>query len=122
YSLGHAWGIVALMTLMFGVGTVSGGFVGDRGNRQTLSMACMAMHMAGMLILAYARNDLMVLAFALVHGYAWGWRGPQMAALRADYFGRAAFGKIMGVSNVIVTIGTMCGPLIAGFAYDHAGS
>jgi MFS family permease len=44
-----------------------------------------------------------------------------MAALRADYFGRTSFGTIMGVSNVIIIVGTVFGPLIAGFAYDITG-
>lgn len=49
-------------------------------------------------------------------------RGPQMAALRADYFGRAAFGKIMGISNIVVIVGSISGPLLAGIIYDHTGS
>jgi MFS family permease len=122
YSLAQASGIVLLMTLMFGVGTLSGGFIGDRANRQTSSMVCMVMHMAGMLLLAYAVSGWMIFAFALIHGYAWGWRGPQMAALRADYFGPTAFGRIMGVSNIVVTMGNMAGPLIAGYVYDQTGS
>lgn len=44
-----------------------------------------------------------------------------MAAIRADYFGRSAFGKIMGVSNMIIIIGTISGPLIAGYMYDRTG-
>jgi len=122
YSISHASWIVVLMTLMYGVGTVTGGFIGDRGNRQSITMVCMFMHAAAMLLLSYAVNEAMVIAFALLHGYAWGWRGPQMAALRADYFGRASFGKIMGVSNIIIIIGTMFGPLIAGYIYDATGS
>ena len=122
YSLPHASAIMVLVTAMYGIGTVTGGFIGDKGNRQTVTMFCMFMHMAGMLLLAHALNDVMVIAFALLHGYAWGWRGPQMAALRADYFGRASFGKIMGVSNIIIIIGTMFGPLIAGYVKDYTGS
>ena len=45
-----------------------------------------------------------------------------MAAIRAEYFGRAAFGKIMGVSNGVIIIGTISGPLIAGYMYDTTGS
>ena len=45
-----------------------------------------------------------------------------MAAIRAEYFGRASFGKIMGVSNGIIIIGTIAGPLIAGYMYDTTGS
>ncbi len=122
YSLTHASAIMVVVTAMYGIGTVTGGFIGDRGSRQSVTMACMFMHAAGMLLLAHAVNDVMVIAFALLHGYAWGWRGPQMAALRADYFGRAAFGKIMGVSNIVIIIGTMFGPLIAGYVFDFTGS
>jgi MFS family permease len=42
--------------------------------------------------------------------------------LRADYFGRSAFGRIMGISNIIVVLGNVGGPLIAGYVYDQTGS
>ena len=45
-----------------------------------------------------------------------------MAAIRADYFGRASFGKIMGVSNGMIIIGTISGPLLAAYMYDTTGS
>jgi len=32
----------------------------------------------------------MVVVFAVLHGLAWGVRGPLMAARRADYFGSAS--------------------------------
>lgn len=121
YSLGQASTVVFLLTLLFLVGTVSGGLVGDRVSRRWLVVTCMGMHAAGMLILAYAVNVWMVIGFTLLHGLAWGWRGPQMAALRADYFGRAAFGKIMGASSTVIILGTISGPLIAGFVYDRTG-
>ena len=63
----------------------------------------------------------MVIGFTLLHGLAWGWRGPQMAAIRADYFGRGSFGKILGVSNLLIIVGTIAGPLIAGLVYDQTG-
>ena len=45
-----------------------------------------------------------------------------MQAMRADYFGRTSFGTIMGISSMIVMIGTTAGPLIAGILYDRYGS
>jgi MFS family permease len=81
----------------------------------------MFMHASGLLVLSYAQNVAMVVAFALLHGLAWGFRGPQMAAIRADYFGRKAFPTIMGVSNGIIIIGTISGPIIAGYVYDQTG-
>lgn len=122
YSLGQASAVVFLMTLLFLAGTVSGGLLGDRVNKRLLVVCCMLMHMAGLLLLSHATNLGMIVAFTVLHGLAWGWRGPQMAALRADYFGRAAFGKILGVSNMVIILGTISGPLIAGLLYDQTGN
>ena len=45
-----------------------------------------------------------------------------MQAIRADYFGRSSFGKIMGFSSLITMFGTVTGPILAGFLYDRTGS
>jgi MFS family permease len=63
-----------------------------------------------------------VFAFAVLHGTAWGLRGPMMQAMRADYFGRHSFGTIMGISTMITTLGNISGPLIAGVLADRTGS
>ena len=122
YSLGQASAVVFLMTLIFLIGTVSGGIIGDRVNKRLLAVGCMAMHTAGLLLLSHAANLQMIVAFTVLHGLAWGWRGPQMAAIRAEYFGRSAFGRILGVSNLVIIIGTIAGPLIAGYVYDQTGN
>lgn len=122
YTLGQASTIVLVLTFVFMCGNISGGLLGDRVNKRMLVVTCMAMHCAGLLLLSHAINVWMVLGFTLIHGLAWGWRGPQMTAIRADYFGRSAFGKIMGASNMVIIVGTISGPLIAGFVYDQTGS
>lgn len=122
YSLGQASAVVFLMTAIFLVGTISGGLIGDRVNKRLLAVGCMLMHTAGLLLLSHAVNLPMIVAFTVLHGLAWGWRGPQMAAIRAEYFGRTAFGRILGVSNMIIIIGTIAGPLIAGYLYDRTGN
>lgn len=122
YTLGQASTVVLALTFMFMVGNLTGGFIGDRVNKRGLLVACMAMHCAGLLILSHARETWMVVAFVVIHGLAWGWRGPQMTAIRADYFGRSSFGRIMGVSNMVILTGTIFGPLIAGALYDRTGN
>ena len=64
----------------------------------------------------------MVLAFAVLHGAAWGVRSPLMSAMRADYFGAASFGTITGLSSMVVMLGMMGGPIIAGVLADRTGS
>ena len=121
YSLAAAAGVQSALTLVFMFGTLAGGWIGDHSSKRFMAFCCMGMHAVGMVILAHASNGLMVAAFVVIHGSAWGMRGPQMAALRADYFGRKAFGQIMGISNMIVILGAVAGPLIAGFMYDAMG-
>jgi MFS family permease len=81
----------------------------------------MFMHMLGLLLVTFATNVVMVLAFAVLHGLAWGARGPLMQAIRADYFGRTSFGAIMGASTTIIMIGQIGGPLLTGVMADATG-
>jgi MFS family permease len=62
-----------------------------------------------------------LVAFAALHGTAWGLRGPMMQAMRADYFGRSAIGMILGLSFMIIVVGQVGGPLVPGFFADLTG-
>ena len=73
-------------------------------------------------MLAFFDTYPMLLLFSVLHGIAWGIRGPQMVAIRADYFGTISFGKILGISSMVVMFGTMVGPIICGLVVDHYGT
>jgi MFS family permease len=45
-----------------------------------------------------------------------------MQAIRADYFGRSAIGMILGLSFMIIVIGQVGGPMIAGILSDITGN
>ncbi|MEN9416508.1 MAG: putative sialic acid transporter [Pseudomonadota bacterium] len=121
YSLPQASFIITLMTLAQGAGMLLGAAVGDRWSKTRLAALCMLAHMVGLLMLAYAVHGWMLGVFAVLHGMAWGLRGPLMQALRADYFGVRAIGMIMGLSAVVISLGQVVGPLVAGMAYDATG-
>ena len=82
----------------------------------------MGFHAAAMILLAYAQSLWMIVGFAVLHGIAWGTRGPLMQAIRADYFGASNFGAIMGWSSLVVMMGMALGPLYAGYMADRTGS
>ena len=125
-DLGHsaftAGFVIAIMTAIQLVGQIGGGFLGDRMNKRLLLAACMVGHVIALLLVTYATAFWMILLFAVVNGIAWGARGPMQQALRADYFGRRDFGKIMGFSSLIVMFGMMSGPVIAGAMADAFGN
>ena len=122
YSVAQAGGVVALLTGFQLLGQLSGGYLGDRINKRLICAACMVAHAAGLLIVTYATSFAMVLAFTVLHGLAWGTRGPLMVALRADYFGARSFGTIMGFSSLIVMLGMSSGPVFAGIMADIYGN
>ncbi len=122
YTLERASLAYMLLPLSQMGGVAVGWLIGDRFEKRFIAAACMLMHMAALLLLAYAQNLAMVLAFAVLHGGGWGLRGPFMQAIRADYFGRSAIGMILGLSLMIIVIGQVGGPMIAGVLADLTGN
>ncbi len=121
YSVERAAFVITLMVVGQIGGVAIGWLVGDRFKKRLVAAVCMLMHMAGLLLLTYAVGVAMVIGFALLHGVAWGLRGPFMQAIRADYFGRAAIGMILGLSYMIIVVGQVGGPMIAGVLADMTG-
>ena len=122
YSLGAAATLTAITTGTMVVGTLVGGWLGDHFSKRLIIIVAMLFHMFAMLLLVFFSAYAALVASAVLHGSAWGCRGPLTNALRADYFGRASFGKVMGFSSVILGFGTMAGPMLAGVMYDMTGS
>lgn len=122
YSLAQAALVITLMTLAQAGGVLLGAVMGDRWDKRLAAAACMLAHMLGLLALTYASGPWMLGVFALLHGGAWGLRGPFMQALRADYFGLQAIGMILGLSAVIIAAGQVIGPLLAGAFADATGN
>lgn len=122
YSLAQATLAFTLVTVgQFG-GVMLGWIIGDRFPKRLVAAACMLMHAAGLLMLTYATGPVVLGISALVHGTAWGLRGPFMQAIRADYFGRHSIGMIIGLSSLIVVFGNITGPILAGAFADWTGN
>lgn len=121
-SLGSAAAVVAVLTLITAIGQIVGGVLGDRFQKRKIAALAMFGHSAGLLALAWGDAFTWVIVFTLAHGIAWGMRGPLMQAMRADYFGRRHFGTIMGFSSLVINVGMVSGPLIAGGMADHFGN
>jgi MFS family permease len=121
YSLAFAGLVVALVTSMQLLGMVFGGVLGDRLSKRAIVVTAMIMHAGAALLLTVAVTPLLVVVFAVIHGVAWGARGPLQQAWRADLFGSTSFGAIMGFSSIVVMLGAAGGPLLAGILFDRLG-
>jgi sugar phosphate permease len=122
YSLAQASLVFTLVTVGQIFGVLLGWVIGEKFDKRLVAAGCMLMHAAGLLMLTYATGLVMLILAALVHGTAWGLRGPFMQAIRADYFGRRSIGMIMGLSTLITVFGNICGPIVAGMFADANGN
>jgi MFS family permease len=121
HSVAQASLVITLMTCAQIGGVLLGMSIGDRYDKRRLSAVSMLGHGVGLLMLTYATGTAMLVGFAILHGTAWGLRGPLMQAIRADYFGRRSIGMIMGLSSLIIAAGQIGGPLVAGVFADLTG-
>jgi sugar phosphate permease len=122
YSVAQASLVISLVTIFQMAGVGLGWVIGDRYKKRLIAAACMLAHALALLLLTYAVALWMVIAFAMLHGTAWGLRGPMMQAMRADYFGRSAIGMILGLSFMIIVVGQVGGPIIPGIFADITGN
>jgi MFS family permease len=122
YSVPQAALVITLMTVSQVGGVLVGWAIGDRFEKRLIAAACMLAHALGLLMLTFASGPAMLVAFAVLHGGAWGLRGPFMQAIRADYFGRRSIGMILGLSSLIIVIGQIGGPMVAGMLADLTGN
>ncbi len=122
YSVPQAALVMMVMTVAQVAGVLLGAVIGDRYDKRRLAALCMLGHGLGLLALTYATDATLLGVFALLHGVAWGVRGPIMQAIRADYFGRNAIGMILGLSAAVIALGQIAGPLVAGVLADLTGN
>ena len=122
YSLALATLVFTAVTVGQFFGVMTGWVIGEKFEKRLVAAVCMLMHAGGLLMLTYAGSVIVLVAAALVHGAAWGLRGPFMQAIRADYFGRSSIGMIIGLSSLIIVFGQIGGPLLAGAFADWTGN
>jgi MFS family permease len=121
YSLAKASIYVTLVTLAQVVGVLVSTVIGDKFQKRKIAAFCMLGHAVGLALLTFATGPVMLSAFAVVHGVAWGMRGPMMQAMRADYFGSQSIGMIMGISSLVIVFGQAGGPILAAVMADITG-
>jgi len=116
-----AWAI-GYLTLISLIGRLLFGYLGDIITKRYLFMVSYGMMGAGMLVLTKADNLAMVFLFTFLFGVGFGGGVPLMPAIRAEYFGRKALGKIQGFMNPVMMAAGAVGPIFAGYIFDTTQS
>ncbi len=103
------------------IGKVISGKLAEMIGRKIVLVGGVAMMLVGSLLIVSAifyKNPLLIWIGLTLYGTGWGGLYTLIQLLVADLFGLIAIGKIMGVINIIDTIGGGLGPIITAVIYD----
>jgi MFS family permease len=128
YMIGRGQDPAAAATLagMVGLASLPGRYyfnmLSERVLPQRLLGVSQAVLALGVVLLMRADSTAWLVAYLVVYGSAFGAPGGLITSVRAQHFGRRAFGTIAAVQGYPAQAVAALGPLLAGWLYDRSGS
>ena len=124
-DLGYGVQVTASLVIVYTAVSIvfqfAGGYIGDRVPKNVALFAFTALQAVAVVVLVLAPNLAMIFLFAVLFGVGFGGRTPLTTAIRGDYFGRASFGKILGISTLPMNAMLLIAGPMAGFMRDQLG-
>lgn len=114
-----ALGAIALISI---VGRLAFGRLGDYVQKRYVIAGLLVLLAGSLILLGYVKSPWQLFLFLGLYAPAYGGLATLMQLIRAEYFGRKAFGTIMGFMAMVIMLGTIAGPLFAGYVWDITGS
>ena len=121
YSLLTVSGIVSLYNFVSLPFQLGGGYLGDRIPTNVALFLFTGIQGVAVVLISINTSIYMFYVFAVLFGIGFGGRTPLTTAIRGEYFGRASFGKILGLSTVPMNILLLIAAPLAGFMRDQMG-
>jgi len=114
-SAALSWSIVMGVMIL---GKLAFGPIADRwGAKYAMAIACFLLSIS-IVLLAFAQFYAVVIAFAVLYGFACGAPLVINPMLTAEGLGMKNFGAIFGVLNIMANLGGAAGPVGAGYFFD----
>ena len=122
FSIQTAAWIVTVYTAVSLLFQLVGGYLGDRMPTNVALFVFTSIQAGAVVLLALSSSLLGFYLFAVLFGVGFGGRTPLTTSIRGEYFGRASFGKILGVSTVPMNVLLLIAAPMAGYLRDDQGS
>jgi MFS family permease len=122
FSLAFAGGAMGLLGLMALPGRLIFTPLGSRWSRATVTASIFALQAAACATLVASRQPAAVWLFVALFGAGFGAITPARAALLAELYGPASYGRISGVLALILAIARAAAPVGASLVYAAGGS
>jgi len=114
--------ILSCFAIFTSVGKVLFGLLVDRIDKRAALWLALGLQAAGWLLLLSQPNFELFLVAAAIFGLGTGSLMPVQGAMLGAVFGRAIFGRVMGLMGPIMLIPLVVSPPLIGHLYDTTGS
>ena len=121
YGIQTAAWVITVQTAVSIVFQFFGGWIGDRIPKNIALFIFTALQGLGVVFLTMGSDIIYFYAFAVLFGIGFGGRTPLTTAIRGEYFGRASFGKILGISTVPMNFLLLVAAPMTGYMRDELG-
>lgn len=121
YGVQMAGWIISIQTAVAIAFQFIGGWIGDRIPKNVALFIFTGIQGLGVVFLTFGSDIMNFYLFAVLFGIGFGGRTPLTTAIRGEYFGRASFGKILGISTVPMNFLLLIAAPLAGFMRDELG-
>jgi len=117
-----AAGALALIGGLSIVGRIGMGTLAQKTGFRRATIICASVCGAMFLWLLGVRSLWMLYLFAMIYGFFYGGKVPQVPGLVGYFFPGKSLATILGALTAIAAIGAVLGPLVGGFVWDATGS
>jgi len=114
--------VAAAIPLASIVGRFGFGWLADIFDKKVVYAATFWLLAAGGLAFCYVRIAWVIVPFVLLFSFGFGGSMVVRGAILREYFGRASFGKMLGIIMGSASVGGVLGPTFAGWIFDELGS
>jgi OFA family oxalate/formate antiporter-like MFS transporter len=114
--------VATSIPLVSNIGRFGFGWLGDIFDKRHVLVWSYCLLCLGTLAFAYVHVKWLILPFLLLFSPALGGVLTFRSAIVRDYFGRASFGRLFGIIVGLAAIGSVIGPIAAGWSFDKYGS
>ena len=113
--------VAAALPLASIFGRFGFGWWGDRYDKKIVLAVTFLIMGGGLLVFSMVRGMGMAVLFLLLFAPGFGGSMVVRGAILREYFGKASFGKMLGIVLGSASIGGILGPTLAGYAFDRLG-
>jgi sugar phosphate permease len=116
-------GLIAGGLAVFSVlGRFGFGWLADLFDKRLIAAVACGLMTLGMFLLCFVDQGWVMILFLLLYPVGFGGMITVRGAITQAYFGREAFGRIIGLILGVSSVGGIIGPTLAGYLFDTTGS